>query len=95
VVDLHETLRDVQRRLSVVCGRQLTQKDLALLAHASPRALGEWMRGAVAPAGMSAVLNLLSQLPPDQVTAVLANWRSMQNNEDSVAPGVVLRSDSH
>ncbi|PTU30328.1 hypothetical protein CJD38_15395 [Stenotrophobium rhamnosiphilum] len=56
-------------------GRRLTHEDLALLAHASTRAVGEWMRGSTTPAAMSSVLNLMALLPPEDVNAVLKAWR--------------------
>lgn len=78
---LQETLKDVQLRLSVAHRKRLTHKDLAELARVSPRALGEWMRGATAPAGMTALLRLLSQLPLDQVGEVLLQWQHDESED--------------
>ncbi|MBU7436323.1 MULTISPECIES: hypothetical protein [Paraburkholderia] len=78
---LQETLKDVQLRLSVAHRKRLTHKDMAELARVSPRALGEWMRGATAPAGMTALLRLLSQLPLDQVGEVLLQWQHDESED--------------
>jgi len=72
---IQETLIQVQLRLQVVHGRKLTHKDLAKLAHASERAVAEWMRGATSPLAMTALLHLLSQLAPKDAEEVLDRWR--------------------
>jgi len=84
---LQETLKDVQLRLSVAHRKRLTHKDMAELAHVSPRALGEWMRGATAPVGMTALLRLLSQLPLDQVGEVLLQWRHDESEDTTDTTG--------
>ena len=74
--ELQKTLKELQLRLQVVCGRQLTHKDLAEIARATPRALGEWMRGNRTPQAMAALLNLLVRLERhEDVMAVLAIWK--------------------
>ncbi|AMV44339.1 hypothetical protein ATN79_20570 [Paraburkholderia caribensis] len=75
---LQDTLKEVQLRLSVVHRKRLTHNDLASIAEVNPRALGEWMRGTTAPAGMSALLRLLSQLPSEQIEDVLLPWRNAE-----------------
>lgn len=73
---LQKTLCELQLRLQVVCGRQLTQQNLAEIARTTPRALGEWMRGTSSPQAMVSILNLLARLEShEDVMAVLAAWK--------------------
>lgn len=73
---LQKTLRELQLRLQVVCGEQLTQRNLAEIARTTPRALGEWMRGSSTPQAMVSLLNLLARLERhEDVMAVLAAWK--------------------
>ena len=74
--ELKPTLDEVQRRLSVAEGHRITYRDLASIGQVSLRAVTEWMRGASAPRACTALLRLLSRLPPDQVDEVLKPWRS-------------------
>lgn len=76
---LKEALKQIQLRAQVRMGRTLTHGDLAELAGVSTRSLGDWMRGIYAPAGMSATLELLSQLDESDVVAVLDYWRNSSN----------------
>lgn len=92
---LQETLKDVQLRLSLIHRRQLTHKDLARIARVSTRALSEWMRGATAPAGMSALLRLLSELPPEQIDEVLSPWRDAACEVATHTTSDGTRPDTH
>ena len=88
MTSLQETLTQVHLRLQVVHGRKLTHKDLAKLAHASERAVAEWMRGATSPLAMTALLHLLSQLAPKDAGEVLDLWRqkaSVDSTADAAA----------
>lgn len=79
---IQDTLNELQRRLQVAHGRRLTHKGMASLAQTSPRSIAEWMRGATSPQAMAALLNLLSELPPNEAAAVLAYWRAHSPIED-------------
>ncbi len=72
---IQKTLNELQRRLQVVQGKRLIQKELAILAQTSDRTIAEWMRGATSPQAMAALLNLLVELPPNEATAVLEYWK--------------------
>lgn len=76
VARVQNTLKHLQRRAQVTFDRKLTHKELAEMAGVKKRSLDEWMRGATSPPGMSAILELLSQLPADDVIAVLNYWKS-------------------
>ena len=78
---IQETLNELQRRLQVVRRKRFTQKELAVLAQTSHRTIAEWMRGATSPQAMAALLNLLAELPPQEVTAVLEYWKAHAPNE--------------
>jgi len=95
VTPIQETLTEVQLRLQVFQRRRLTHKELAKLAHTSQRSIAEWMRGATAPMAMSALLNLLSQLPPEDVAKVLEFWRSRASARGNVDVGPSVISDTH
>lgn len=69
-------LKQIQFRAQVKFGHTLTHDDLAELAGVNKRSLGDWMRGVCAPAGMSAVFELLSQLHEHDVLEILEEWRS-------------------
>lgn len=69
-------LNRIQVSVAELKGRQVTQTELAAIGQMSPRALGEWKRGASAPAGVLAILNLLSALPEASVSRLLEEWRS-------------------
>ncbi len=92
---IQETLTQLQLRLQVFHRRRLTHKELAKLAQASHRSIAEWMRGATSPLAMSALLNLLSQLPPEDVTKVLDFWRSRASVEGDVDTASSAMSDVH
>lgn len=79
---LQVTLRNIQLRLSVRMGKRLTQTDLAEIAGVGSRSFGEWMRGTTSPAGMLALLKLLSLLPPDDLSAVLSEWSESEQSGD-------------
>lgn len=72
---LKDALKQIQLRAQVRLGRTLTHGNLAELAGVSTRSFGDWMRGIYAPPGMSAILELLSQLEESDVSAILASWR--------------------
>jgi DNA-binding transcriptional regulator YiaG len=72
---LKSALKLIQHRAQVKFGRDLTHNDMAEMAGVTKRSLGDWMRGVSAPAGMSAIFELLSQLDEDDVTDVLLKWR--------------------
>jgi hypothetical protein len=85
VTPLQKTLCELQLRLQVVCGQQLTQTNLAEIARTTPRALGEWMRGTSTPKAVASLLNLLTRLERhEDVMAVLAAWR---HANEPVPPG--------
>jgi hypothetical protein len=73
--ELRPTLQEIQLRLSVAAGRQLTHGDLAKIAKVNLRSIGEWMRGSIAPASSLALLRLLSALPDAELTVVLKPWK--------------------
>lgn len=72
---LQATLKQIQFRLQVAEGRELTHGDLAEMAGVGARSLGDWMRGVTSPAGMNAVLKLLAILPTAETAAVLQYWQ--------------------
>lgn len=72
---LRDALKQIQLRTQVRLGRTLTHENLAELAGVSTRRFGDWMRGICAPTGMSAVLELLSQLDESDVAKILSYWR--------------------
>ena len=92
---IQETLTEVQLRLQVFQHRRLTHKELAKLAHTSQRSIAEWMRGATAPMAMSALLNLLSQLPSEDVTKVLDLWRRRTSVRGDIDVNPSAMSDAH
>ena len=75
---LHDTLKVLQLKLSAHLGRRLTHNDLASIADVGSRSVGEWMRGAIAPPGMVALLRLLSALPPGERESVLDAWQPQE-----------------
>ena len=93
--EIQETLTLVQLQLQVSQRRRLTHKELAKLAHTSHRSIAEWMRGATAPMAMRALLNLLSQLPPEDVAKVLDFWRSRASVKGDVDVAPSVMSDAH
>ncbi len=77
---LQKSLIELQLRLSVVCGRQLTHEQLAEIAGTTTRSLGEWMRGTTSPKAITSLLNLLSRLDRhEDVMAVLSTWKQGQS----------------
>lgn len=76
----------MQLRLQVHHRRHLTYKDIAEIAHTSQRCVSEWMRGATSPMAMCAVLHLLGQLPPEDVTEILSLWRKQFDENTNSAP---------
>jgi DNA-binding transcriptional regulator YiaG len=80
---LKDALKQIQLRAQLRYGRTLTYGDLAALAGVGERSFGDWMRGAYAPSGMTAILELLSRLDERDVSAVLERWRSA-NPPDSL-----------
>lgn len=72
---LQDSLKQIQLRAQVAYGRVLTHEDLAGLAGVSARSLGDWMRGATAPIGMSAVFALLACLSDDDKIEVINYWK--------------------
>lgn len=81
---IQKTLTDIQLRLSVIHGQHLKQGDLALLAGSTVRSMGEWLRGRCAPASMVNLLQLLAQLPAEDLQSVLEPWRTA--NEHRLSP---------
>lgn len=72
---LQSTLKTLQAYLSAVAGRPLKQSELAAIADMNPRSFGEWMRGATSPAGVQALLRLLSEVPPQALSQLLEPWK--------------------
>lgn len=80
-------LKQIQLRLSVLAGRQLTHSELADIAGVSVRSIGEWMRGSTTPPGIPALLRLLSSLTQEDVSAILLPWVSSSNKNGSTNHG--------
>jgi DNA-binding transcriptional regulator YiaG len=93
VSELHSILFQVQQRLQLAHGRKFTYQELAQLAGTSERTMSEWMRGATSPMAMTALLNLLSQLPPAQAAEVLSLWHQSPLLDAPVNAAAV--SDTH
>lgn len=101
---IQDVLNELQRRLQVAQHKRVTQKDMALLAQTSHRTIAEWMRGATSPKAMGALLNLLSELPSQDVLAILEYWKAHAPKDDRSAasceavrsrqPPVVLKHHS-
>ena len=72
---LQTTLKTLQAYLSAAAGRPLRQTELAAIAEMNPRSFGEWMRGATSPAGVQALLRLLSEVPPQALSPLLDPWK--------------------
>lgn len=82
--DIAVTLKQIQLRLSVHVGRQLTHGDLADIAGVGIRSIGEWMRGSSTPSGIPALLRLLSSLPQEDVSTVLLPWGALQRTNSDL-----------
>ncbi len=72
---LKNTLKQLQRMAGVSLERRVTHKDMSEWAGVKKRVVDEWMRGAVAPPAMTAVFELLSKLPNDDVQKILEYWK--------------------
>ena len=92
--ELNGILFQVQQRLQLACGRRFTYLELAQLAGTSERTMSEWMRGATSPMAMTALLNLLSQLPPAHAVEVLALWHRSRSLEATPASAAAV-PDTH
>lgn len=90
-VRLKESLKQIQLRAQVQRGRTLTHGELADMAGVTTRSLGDWMRGITSPAGMSAILELLSQLDEGDVMAVLRDWRAKADRNGSKRGGAGVK----
>jgi len=84
---LRAALKQIHLRVQVQVGRTLTHDELAELAGVGKRSIGDWMRGVSAPPGMSAILELLSQLDEDDVIAVLREWRNASSSDVTKSRG--------
>lgn len=73
---VHETLKDIQRRLSVALQRRITVSDMASIGKVKGRTVGDWLRGTTPQPGMEALMHWLSNLPEHEAKEVLASWRS-------------------
>lgn len=71
---LKVALKLIQLRVQVRLNQTLTNGELAELAGVGDRSFGDWMRGTYAPAGASAILQLLSLLTESDVHDVLNYW---------------------
>lgn len=78
--DATATLKQIQLRLSVLAGRQLTHSELADIAGVSVRSIGEWMRGSTTPPSIPALLRLLSSLSQEDISSVLVPWETPRRN---------------
>lgn len=72
---LKETLKQLQRMAGVSHERKITHEDISKWAGVKKRVVDEWMRGAVAPPAMTAIFELLSKLPEDDVHKILEFWK--------------------
>lgn len=72
---LQATLKHLQRRAGVSFERKITHQDISDLAGVKKRAVDEWMRGATTPPAMTAIFELLSKLPSEDVLAILDFWK--------------------
>lgn len=80
---LSAVFRQIHLRVQVQSGCTLTHSELAHLAGVGSRSVGDWMRGASAPSGMRAILELLSQLQEGDVMAVLQEWRASSTSNSA------------
>ena len=76
---LQFALRQVQLRAQLKLDRELTHGEMAEMAGVTARSFGDWMRGVSSPNGMSAVFELLSQLPESDVLIILKQWKERDN----------------
>lgn len=80
---LSAVFRQIHLRVQVQSGCTLTHSELAHLAGVGSRSVGDWIRGASAPSGMRAILELLSQLQEGDVMAVLHEWRASSTSNSA------------
>ncbi len=83
---LSAVFRQIHLRVQVQSGCTLTHSELAHLAGVGSRSVGDWMRGASAPSGMRAILELLSQMQEGDVMAVLQEWRASSISSSARGP---------
>jgi predicted XRE-type DNA-binding protein len=81
-----ETLAAIMFGLQRAANKRISYASMASELGVSQRAFSEWMRGAREPAAMDALLRMLSMLPDEEVSRVLAVWRGM--NQPAKKPNV-------
>lgn len=81
---LKNTLFQIQQRVQIKAGKNVTYAQLADMAGVSARSIAGWMGGTVVPPGMSAVMQLLSELSEEDILNVINFWKSNTRSQSEV-----------